>query len=298
MKQTKNSNLHKAKTAKKDEFYTQLTDIEREMRHYKDHFRRKVIYCNCDDPRSSKFFHFFSYQFEILGLKKLIAVAYKEGGKGVCSEYNGDLNKNRVPDIEEIGVRELEGDGDFRSAECIEIMKEADVVITNPPFSLFREYIQQLVDLDKKFLLIGNMNAITYKETFKLIKDGKIWLGIQNGAKDYLRPCGSFQSLGNTCWFTNLTHSKRNEDLILYKNYTPEKYPTYDNYDAINVDKVKEIPMDYDSVIGVPITFLGNHNPAQFEIVNMSTMSGVSANHWTFINKKPKYARIYIKKIQ
>jgi len=310
---TKNSSLHKAKTAKNDEFYTQLTDIEREMRHYKEHFRGKVIYCNCDDPRESKFFHFFSYQFETLGLKKLIAVAYKEGGRGVYSEYNGDLNKNRVPDIEEIGVKELVGDGDFRSTECIEIMKEADIVITNPPFSLFREYVQQLVDLDKKFLLVGNMNAITYKETFKLIKAGKLWLGINTPSKfeipEHYPLIGSayrneegkkIAVLGNVVWFTNLPHTKRNEELILYKNYTPEEYPTYDNYDAINVNKVKEIPMDYFKCIGVPISFLGSHNPEQFEICGTQrwfydTALGTT-NGKTLVKGKETYDRIFIKR--
>ena len=243
-KKNKNANLSSAKTAKNDEFYTMLTDVEKEMKHYTAHFKDKVIYCNCDDARESKFFHYFSYQFEVLGLKQLIAVAYKEGGKGVYYEYNGDKNGNRVPDAEEIEVVELEGDGDFRSAESIDILMRADIVVTNPPFSLFREYVQQLVDHDKQFIIIGNVNAITYKETFKLIKDGKIWLGIQNGSKDYLKPDGTTQSFGNTCWFTNLSHKKRAENVILYKHYSPHEYPMYDNYFAFNVDFVKDIPIN------------------------------------------------------
>lgn len=299
MAKAQNRNLHQAKNAKKDEFYTQLSDIENELKHYKEHFKDKVVYCNCDDPRISNFFHYFSYNFEFLGLKKLIATCYKsqemdlfslgESEKAICLEYYGDKNGNRTPDPDEIGIRYLKGDGDFRSTESIALLKEADIVVTNPPFSLFREYVAQLIEYDKKFLIIGNKNAITYKEVFPLIAQNKIWLGytpmgtdmlfgLPQGYIDYLlenKKAGSSYRVvdgevfgrAQACWFTNLDHSKRHEELILYKKYSPEEYPKYDNYDAINVDKVAEIPYDYDGVMGVPITFLDKYNPKQFEIV-------------------------------
>ncbi len=291
MAPSKNKNLHKAKEGKNDEFYTQLSDIENELRHYKEHFQGKVVYCNCDDPRVSNFFHYFSCNFEQLGLKKLIATCYKnqdidffstkETEEAVYLEYEGDKNGNRLPDQEEISVKPLKGDGDFRSQECIELLKEADIVVTNPPFSLFREYVAQLIKYDKKFLIIGSLNAITYKEIFPLIAQNKMWLGYgfkagnayfktpQNKefAKGVFDENTGLVKFRNVHWFTNLDHSKRHEELILYKKYTPEEYPKYDNYDAINVDKVAEIPYDYDGVMGVPITFLDKYNPNQFEIV-------------------------------
>ncbi len=291
-----NKNLHKAKNSKKDEFYTQLTDIERELKHYKEHFRDKVVYCNCDDPRVSNFFHYFSYNFEKLGLKKLITTCYKnqhadlfsqnDSEKAIFLEYEGDKNGNNVPDPEEIGIIPLKGDGDFRSKESIELLKQIDIVITNPPFSLFREYVAQLIQYDKKFLIIGNQNAITYKEIFTLIKENKIWLGYNNGDMEFKVPAyyeeratrfrqdengQKWRSFGNICWFTNLDISKRHEDLILYKPYNKEEYPTYDNYDAINVNKVAEIPIDYEGVMGVPITFLNKYNPAQVEILGITS---------------------------
>jgi hypothetical protein len=229
--------------------------------------------------------------------------------RAIYLEYTGDKNGNFIPDIEEIGVNYLSGDGDFRSSEIIELLKQADIVVTNPPFSLFREYVSQLVEYDKKFIIVGHQNAITYKDIFKLIKDNKMWMGygFTGGAAHFInKHYEDYASAGDhkegmirvsgVVWFTNLDINKRHEDLILYKNYIPEEYPKYDNYDAINVDKTKEIPLDYDGVMGVPITFLDKYNPDQFEIVTMSTMSGVSANYWTFINGKPKFARIYIKK--
>ncbi|MEG1589141.1 MAG: adenine-specific methyltransferase EcoRI family protein, partial [Mucinivorans sp.] len=259
-----NSNLHTAKNAKKDEFYTQLTDIERELMHYKEHFRDKVVLCNCDDPRVSNFFHFFSYNFEFLGLKKLITTCYKSQNmelfsennceKAIYLEYNGDRNGNNVPDPEEIGIKYLQGDGDFRSRECIALLKEADIVVTNPPFSLFREYVAQLIEYDKKFVIIGHQNAITYKEIFRLIKDNKMWLGygfnggaahfINNHYEDYASAGNHKEGMirvSGVVWFTNLEIQKRHEDLILYKTYdgSEDGYPTYDNYDAINVDKTK-----------------------------------------------------------
>jgi hypothetical protein len=289
------SNLTAAKTAKEDEFYTQLADIERELRHYKKHFKGKTVYLNCDDPRKSNFFHYFSYNFERLGLKKLIATCYKnqemdlfstnDAEHAIYLEYDGDKNNNMVPDPDEIGIKPLMGDGDFRSPEAIELLKQADIVVTNPPFSLFREYIAQLMEYDKQFIVVGNQNAISYKDIFRLIKDNKLWLGNHNGdmafkVPDYYEPRETrfwideegqkWRSLGNACWFTNLDFSRRHEDLILYKSYAPDIYPTYDNYDAIEVSKVADIPMDYEGVMGVPLTFLDKYNPEQFEILGLS----------------------------
>ena len=275
----KNSNLNLAKKAKNDEFYTQLSDIERELSHYKEHFRGKTVLCNCDDPRISNFFHYFAYNFEHLGLKRLITTCYKNQDADLFSthnseqaiwlEYLGDKNGDRIPSPDEIGIHHFKGDGDFRSAECIELLKQADIVVTNPPFSLFREYVAQLIEHNKRFLIIGSKNAITYKEIFPLLKDNKIWIGI-NGVKTFLKPEGNIQNFGNIGWYTNLEHSKRNEGIILYKQFVPEIYPTYDNYNAIEVSKVADIPCDYNGVMGVPITFLDKYNPNQFEIVGMA----------------------------
>jgi hypothetical protein len=200
---TKNSNLHTAKKLKNDEFYTQLTDIENELKYYRQYFKDKVVYCNCDDARESNFFKFFSLNFEFLGLKKLITTGYKENGKGVVLIYEGDKNGNRMPDLEEIEIKELQGNGDFRSEECLEFLKESDIVVTNPPFSLFREYVTQLMEYGKQFLIIGSQNAITYKEIFPLIKDDKMWLGV-NSVKEFIQPNGEIKKFGNICWFTNL----------------------------------------------------------------------------------------------
>ncbi|ENA1815660.1 adenine-specific methyltransferase EcoRI family protein [Flavobacterium psychrophilum] len=311
----KNKNLHKAKDSKKDEFYTQLSDIEKELRHYKEHFKDKVVFCNCDDPRVSNFFHYFSYNFENLGLKKLITTCYKnqerdlfsenKSEKAIYLEYTGDKNGNRVPDAEEIGIIHLKGDGDFRSQESIELLKQADIVVTNPPFSLFREYVSQLVDFDKKFIIVGHQNAITYKEIFKLIKDDKLWLGygFNGGAAHFINKhyedyatAGDHKDgmirVSGVTWFTNLEIRKRHEDLELYKTYTAEEFPTYDNYDAINVDKTKEIPVDYKGYIGVPITFLDKYNPEQFELVKFR--KGNDEKDLS-INGKCPYFRIIIK---
>ena len=280
-----NVSLSNAKRAKNDEFYTQLSDIENELKHYKSHFAGKVVYCNCDDARKSNFFRFFQKKFNDYGLKKLITTSYNENGHGSVLVYEGDTNGNGKLDDTEIKVSELKGNGDFRSEECIELLKEADIVVTNPPFSLFREYIATLVQYNKKFLVIGNQNAITYKEIFPLIKENKLWTG-NNMVKTFrvpqvtnknceVLPNGEIiAKFGSICWFTNLDHSRRHEDLILYKKYTPEEYPKYDNYDAIEVSKVCEIPKDYDGIMGVPITFLDKYNPSQFEIVGC-------ANHGT-----------------
>lgn len=307
-KSSSNRNLHSAKTSKKDEFYTQLSDIERELRHYKDHFRGKVVLCNCDDPRVSNFFHFFSYNFENFGLKKLIATCYKNQERDLFSqhnseraiylEYTGDKNGDNIPNPDEIGIKQLMGDGDFRSKECIELLKESDIVVTNPPFSLFREFVSQLIEYDKKFLIVGHQNAISYKEIFKLIKENKLWLGygfsggaghfINTQYEDYATAGDHKEGMirvSGVTWFTNLDINKRHEDLILYKNYTPEEYPTYDNYDAINVDKTKDIPMDYPGSIGVPITFLDKYNPDQFEIQTL----GIGEENFTPLKRYGKF---------
>jgi hypothetical protein len=275
MSKSMNKNLHQAKQAKKDEFYTRLQDIEKELQHYKHHFKDKVVYCNCDDARHSSFFKYFSLNFEHLGLKKLITTCYEggQGGKALYLEYSGDLNGNKIPDPEEIGVHDLQGDGDFRSPECVELLKQADIVVTNPPFSLFREYVAQLITYGKKFLIVGNQNAITYKEIFPLLKANEMWLGC-NMVKIFDTPDEGDKTFGNICWFTNLDHNKRNEELILFRKYDPDQYPKYDNYDAIEVSKTVDIPMDYEGIMGVPITFMFKHNPDQFEIVGCSYSYG------------------------
>ena len=316
-----NRTLHIAKSLKKDEFYTQLSDIERELKHYKKHFKNKVVFCNCDDPRVSNFFHYFSYNFENLGLKKLKTTCYKNQEKdlflqkdpenAVFLEYTGDKNGNKIPDAEEIGVKPLKGDGDFRSKESIDLLKQADIVVTNPPFSLFREYVEQLVAYEKKFLIIGNINAITYKEIFKLIKDNKAWLGINMGrgisgfiVPDHYELYGTetnIDSFGNrvispnNClWLTNLDTSKRHEDIVLTKKYygNENEYPKFDNYDAINVNKTQDIPKDYKGVMGVPITFLHKYNPEQFELIKFR--KGNDEKDLS-INGKCPYFRILIK---
>lgn len=295
MADTQNASLSRAKTNKEDEFYTQLEDVERELKHYRKHFKGKVVYLNCDDPRVSAFFHFFSYNFEKFGLKKLIATCYRnqkrdlfsenDSARAIFLEYEGDKDGDRIPGDDEIDVNFLEGDGDFRSAEAIELLKQADIVVTNPPFSLFREYIAQLFEHDKKFIILANQNAITYKEIFPLIRDQEMWLGANSGdmsfkVPDHYTPRETrfwvddtgqkWRSFGNMCWFTNLDYKKRHEDLILYKTYKPDDYPMYDNYDAIEVNAIANIPRDYDGVMGVTPGFLTKHNPDQFEVLGLS----------------------------
>ena len=321
-KKALNNNFHNASKAKEDEFYTQLSDIEKELKHYKKHFKDKVVYCNCDDPRVSNFFHFFSYNFEKLGLKKLITTCYKNQSidlfsqnnkeQAIYLEYDGDKNGNFEPDPEEIGIKNLKGNGDFRSKESIELLKQADIVVTNPPFSLFREYIAQLIEYDKKFLIIGSQNAITYKDVFQYFKEDKIWIGYKSGDMAFQVPehyepretrywedeeGQKWRSLGNICWFTNLDISKRDEDLILYKTYNEAEYPKYDNYDAINVGKVAEIPMDYKGKMGVPITFLDKYNPSQFEIIGLDRYVEDNPNYGRrfSVDGRETYARIIIK---
>lgn len=321
-----NKSLHAANKAKNDEFYTQLSDIENELRHYKHHFKDKTVYCNCDDPRISNFFHYFSYNFEHLGLKKLIATCYKnqnsdlfsqnDSEQAVWLEYTGDKDGNGIPTPEEISVKPLKGDGDFRSEECIELLKQADIVVTNPPFSLFREYVAQLIEYDKNFIIIGNRNAITYKEIFPLIKNNQMWLGngFQAGNAYFATPVRKIYAEGvydketglvkfrNCCWFTNLDIAKRHEELILYQTYNPADYPQYDNYDAIEVSKIADIPCDYNGVMGVPITFLDRYNPEQFEIIGCSYNYG-RPDGWSknidmnvTVNGKSIYKRLLIQR--
>ena len=313
-----NTSLSNAKKAKNDEFYTQLSDIENELKHYKSHFAGKVVYCNCDDARKSNFFRFFQKKFSDYGLKKLVTTSYNEDGHGSVLVYEGDTNGNGKLDDNEVKVSELKGNGDFRSEECIELLKEADIVVTNPPFSLFRDYIATLVEYGKKFLVIGNQNAITYKEIFPLIKENKLWTGnnmvktfrvpqVTNKNCEVLPNGDIIAKFGSICWFTNLDIKKRHEEITLYKKYNEEEFPKYDNYNAIEVSKVCEIPKDYDGIMGVPITFLYRYNPSQFEIVWTSDRGGDGRlenlkikNAIRFdapvVNGKGLYKRIFIKR--
>ena len=329
---SKNASLNRASAAKKDEFYTQLSDIENELKHYVKHFEGKTVLCNCDDPRISNFFHYFSYNFEKLKLKKLITTCYKnqqmelfsknDSERAIYLEFDGYKNKNRVPDRSEIEIRHLKEDGDFRSDECVEILKNADIVVTNPPFSLFREYVLQLIEYKKRFLIIGNQNAAIYTEIFPLIRDNKVWFGYHVGnmsfkVPSYFEPRSSrywqdedgqkWRSLGTICWFTNMDIKKRHENLILYKKYNKAEYTKYDNYNAIDVDKVANIPIDYDGVMGVPLTFLNKHNPEQFNIlgcdydVKQGLLPELVNKDWDgkidrgYVNDKRLYSRIFIK---
>lgn len=275
-----NTNLHKAKGAKNDEFYTQLTDVAKELMHYKAHFKDKIVLCNCDDPTWSAFWKYFHLNFAELGLKRLISTHYDREEATYKMEYTGG-NDNDI----DVGVKTpLEGNGDFRNQECLDLLDECDIVVTNPPFSLFREYVACLMEHKKKFLILGNMNALTYKEIFPLIRDNQLWYGasIHSGDRKFYVPddyplkasgCGvddngrKFIRVKGVRWYTNLDYKARHEKLVLWKNYTPEEYPKYDNYDAINVNKYSEIPCDYDGVMGVPITFIDYYCPEQFEIV-------------------------------
>ncbi len=289
-----NTDLHAAKRAKNDEFYTQRGDIEDELHHYRSHFKDQVVYCNCDDPRVSEFTRYFIANFEFFGLRKLIATCYKNRNPDMFSRNDTDQAVGLVVTRNTLKngghVVQLKGDGDFRGAECVQFLDEADIVVTNPPFSMFREYVAQLIEHDKKFLIVGNKNAITYKEIFPLIQSNKLWLGINPKGRDMLfdvpddyadalltngKEGSAYRvvdgvikgRLGNAAWYTNLPHRRRNEELRLYRRYNSEDYPFYDNYDAINVDKVADIPEDYAGAMGVPITFLDKYNPEQFEIV-------------------------------
>lgn len=305
-----NSNLHNAKTAKNDEFYTQLTDVAKELMHYKAHFKDKVVLCNCDDPTWSAFWKYFHLNFAELGLKKLMSTHYDKEEATYKMEYEGG-DDNDV----NVGVKTpLEGNGDFRNKECLDLLDECDIVVTNPPFSLFREYVATLIKYRKKFLIIGNRNAITTKEIFPMIQQNKIWLGngFANGNAYFAIPEGSditryakgvydvntgLVKFRNCVWYTNLDYAKRHEKVILWQTYSKELFPKYDEFDAINVDKIANIPTDYDGVMGVPITFLDNHNPDQFTIV---WLDGTDTSKWygsgPLLDGKKKYRRLFIRK--
>lgn len=315
------ASLDDAKKNKNDEFYTQLGDIENELKHYKEHFKNKIVFCNCDDPRESNFFKYFVKNFNRLGLKKLIITAYinsliAKGKRNVVYK----ISINKLEDINDYDLitdefidkiikkhrKKLYGDkkyqaGDFRSTECVELLKQADIIVTNPPFSLFREYVAQLVKHNKKFLIIGNKNSISYKEIFTYIKQNKIWLGFTSPCEFFTIETGrkvkTKKVQGLTRWFTNLEHKKRHEELDLYKKYNSQEYPKYDNYNAINVDKTTDIPYDYYEPMGVPITFLDKYNPKQFEILGQMANTRVDEYNfgYPFINGERKYARIIIK---
>jgi len=337
-----NKNLHKANQAKKDEFYTQLVDIEKELKHYKEQFRGKVVYCNCDDPFESNFFKYFAANFKALKLKKLITTSYVKspivGGQLLLFEVEGlkpsgkepfKIEIKEVPDADGNGAVNLDdveyllkhnkntatplrGNGDFRSEECIKLLKQADIVVTNPPFSLFREYVAQLMEYNKKFLILGDQNAVTYKETFGFIKENKLWPGYDNGGTKWFQvpdeydiPTESrkkvvngvkFFSMGRIMWLTNLDTVKRHEKIELYKKYTSKEFLKYDNYNVINVDKVADIPMDYVGVMGVPITFVDKYNPEQFEILGIANSARwIGYECFTVIRGRKIYNRILIK---
>ena len=304
--------LHRARKQKNDEFYTQLIDIERELRYYEIHFKGKVVYCNCDDPLTSNFFRYFVSNFKELGLRKVIASCYKENSRGFFFEYTGVELVDTDPKTSDVVY--FNGDGDFRSQESIDLLEQSDIVVTNPPFSLFREYVTQLIRYDKLFLIIGNINSITNKEIFKLVQDGKAWLGVNRGngfsgfiipayyepymKKTWMDESGNIITPTNNClWLTNLNHSMRHEDIPLTKNYYghEHEYPRYDNYDGINVDMVKDIPRDYNGCMGVPITFLYKFNPQQFEIVG--SRRGNDGKYLS-VNGEQTYFRVIIKKKQ
>lgn len=281
-----NSNLGAAKRAKNDEFYTQLTDVSKELMHYKKHFDGKTVLCNCDDPTWSAFWKYFHLNFEALGLEKLISTHYDRNNPTYKMIYEGGDDNNI-----EVGVKTpLEGNGDFRSEECLALLDEADIVVTNPPFSLFREYVSILMEHKKKFIVIGSQNAITYKEFFPLLKDDKVRLGSTH-PKEFIQRDGTVKKFGNICWFTNLDIKKRHEELILVKKYAghEDEYPKYDNYDAIEVSKVADIPCDYAGVMGVPITFIDKYNPDQFEIVGMAKRGACDPALQSHVYTKDEY---------
>lgn len=338
---SKNAILNKAKQAKSDEFYTQITDIEKEMIHYKEHFKDKVVFCNCDDPYESNFFKYFAMNFNFLGLKKLIATCYNgspvagtqlsldnftDENNPVCNNSRcahkiiitevKDENGDGAIDLADVEcliknkkniLTMLDGNGDFRSPECIELLKEADIVVTNPPFSLFREYIAQMIEHNKKFIIIGNQNAITYKEFFQFIIENKVWLGcsIHSGDREFRVP-DSYPLNASGCrvdaegtkyirvkgvrWFTNLDYKERHDPIILYKQYSPEEYPKYDNYDAIEISKTSDIPLDYKGMMGVPITFMDKYCPEQFEIVGMAKRGAGDPKLRSKVYTKDEYA--------
>ena len=294
-----NSNLQSAKRVKNDEFYTRYEDIEAEVMKYRKQFNDKIVYLPCDDPaeKKSEFWSFFVNNFDAFNLKKLIATHYDENGQAYKIWIDRDSSNDGYIDDGDALQEPLHGNGDFQSPECIEIMNECDIVCTNPPFSLFRSFIDAIMTAKKQFLIIGNQNAFTYKETFKLIKENKIWTGY-NMVKKFYQPDGSIKTFGNVCWFTNMTTVKRNEEFIFTKTYNPIDYPTYDNYDAIEVNRLVNIPKDYDGIMGVPITFIDKYNPNQFEILNCSAFSDPDFGGCgsLYIDKKKIYARVLMRK--
>lgn len=315
-----NANLHKAKDAKNDEFYTQLTDVSKEMMYYKEHFKDKIVFCNCDDPTWSAFWRYFHLNFTELGLKKLISTHYVKEETTYKMEYTGGDDN----DIE-IGVKTpLEGNGDFRNRECLDLLDECDIVVTNPPFSLFREYVAVLMEHKKKFIILGNMNALTYKEIFPLIRDNQLWYGasIHSGDRKFYVPdnypleaagCGvdedgkRYIRVKGVRWYTNMDYSARHEELKLWKTYNESEFPKYENYDAININKYSEIPVDYNGVMGVPITILDFYCPEQFDILGISASwdetdimkclkLSETHRHVPIMNGKEMYRRIFIRK--
>ena len=297
-----NTNLTTAKKVKNDEFYTRYEDIESEVMKYRKQFRGKVVYLPCDDPaeKKSEFWSFFVNNFDAFGLKKLIATHYDENGKAYKIWIDGDTTGDGYIDDGDALQEDLIGNGDFRSPECIEILDECDIVCTNPPFSLFREFVNLLVTHNKQFLIIGNQNAFTYKEIFHLIHTDIIWTGY-NMVKKFFQPDGSIKEFGNVCWFTNMMTNKRSEEIILTKKYTdnPEAYPQYDSCEAIDVSRVANIPSDYYGVMGVPITFLDKYNPNQFEILGLDDPDLVYPN-WRGrgpdLNGKTIYRRVMVRR--
>ena len=339
-----NSNLHMSRADKADEFYTQLSLIENELKHYKGFIKGKVVMCNCDDPYESNFFKYFAMNFNSLGLKKLIATCYatspivytqldlfsdktvvskdennKKPYKIEITEVTDENGDGRVDlfDVEYLlknrknALTLLQGDGDFRSDECVELLKQADVVVTNPPFSLFREYMAQLMEYEKSFIIIGNQNAITYREIFPLVRDNKVWLGYNNGhfwfkvPETYEEKKTDFKidengqkwrRMGNICWFTNVDIEKRHEDMTLFRTYSPDVYPKYDDYDAIEVSRTANIPCDYYGVMGVPITFMQYYNPNQFTIIGLDDHRVEWVGHGPKLNGKTLYRRVIIQR--
>ena len=317
MAKAKNAALNAAGKAKEDEFYTKISDIEKELRHYKEHFKDKIVFMNCDDPETSNFWQYFMLNFSVLKLKKIIATHYETEKPSYKLEYSLLPDKNGQITFDVIKTP-LKQNGDFRSPECIEILKEADIVVTNPPFSLFREYIAQLIEYNKKFLIIGGQNNITNKYIFPMLKEDKVWLGYYSGdmeftVPDYYEPRATryreengikYRSMENICWYTNLDIPKRHEDIPIFRQYSKEEYQFYDNYDAINVNKVADIPVDYYGYMGVPITFMSKHNPKQFEIIgliagNIKGLAGIptkTGKDGPYINGKLKYGRVLIRR--
>ena len=310
-----NNNLHSSRNAKADEFYTQIGFIENELKHYKDYFRDKVVFCNCDDPEWSNFWRYFHINFYHLGLKKLVSTHFEEDKQSYKMEVVAAENNDGQLTMPEYIQTPLRQNGDFRSPECIEILKEADVIVTNPPFSLFREYVAQLMEYGKDFIIVGNQNAITYREILPLIMQDKVWLGYNSGhfwfrVPDYYEEKKTdfkidengvkWRRMGNICWFTNIDIEKRHEEMVLYKHYTPEEYPKYDNYDAIEVSRTAEIPCDYYGIMGVPITFMDKYSPEQFEILGDSRYHDGQdfSDDINVINGKTLYRRLLIRRKQ